>query len=113
MSPLLIIKRAAMPRLLLSISILGILLCLWSMAASVTRPAPFDFLTHEVEQAEASHELSPEAKQKIDARIQELKRWHSDEVQTYVVAHHIALDGLFGLSICSFFLYLYSKRKCA
>jgi hypothetical protein len=83
------------------------------MAVSVTRPTPFDFLTHEVEQAEASHQLSPEAKQKIDARIQELKRWHSDEVQTYVAAHHIALGGLFGISVCSFILYVYWGRKCA
>jgi hypothetical protein len=100
-----------MQRIFLSISILGILICVWSMAVSVTRPTPFDFLTHEIDQAEASHELSPDAKQKIDARIQELKHWHDDEVQCYVKAHHIALAGLFGMTVCFFIFFVNSKRK--
>ncbi len=100
-----------MKRILFFLSIAGFLVCLWSIGASVTRPAQFDLLTKAFDQAAASHDLSSEAKQQIDSQISLVKQMHAAEVESYSTAHHIALAGLFASSVCSFLLYLYSRRK--
>ena len=94
---------------LLILSVVGFFLCFWSVAASLGRPTSFELLAEAVQQAE----VSPDARQLIEFRIQELRRSHSAEVGAYVTAHHIALAGLGGLSVCSLLFYVYSRRKCA
>lgn len=100
-----------MRRFLLFMSIAGFVLCVWSAASSLARPTPFELLNGEVAEAQKSHGLSPEGKQSIDFRVRELRQAHLAEVAANVTGFQIALGGLFALSLGSFGLYVYSRRK--
>ena len=102
-----------MPRVLLFISIAGILVCLWSALASVCRPTSFDMLTQAVAKAAASHDFSPVEKLEIDHQIQLVEAQHSGEVHSETTAYNIALDGLFCVSVSLFVIYLFTRRKRA
>jgi hypothetical protein len=92
---------------LLILSIAGFLLSFWSVAASLGRPTSFDLLSEAVLQSGAS----PEAQQRIELSIQELKRSHLAEVENHSTAHQIALGGLVFLSGSSLFLYVRSRQN--
>jgi|ERR1035441_1341713 hypothetical protein len=102
-----------MPRVLLFISIAGILVCLWSALASVCRPTSFDMLTQAVDKAAASHDFSPAEKLDIDHQIQLVEAQHSAEVRSATTAYNIALGGLFFISVSLFIIYLFTSRKRA
>jgi hypothetical protein len=86
-------------------------LCLWSIASSLTRPTSFDALINEVAEAQKSNGLSVEGRQKIDARIEELRHAHESEVYVCSTAWHIALGGLLSMSLGIFVLFCSTHRK--
>jgi hypothetical protein len=102
-----------MPRVLLFISIAGILVCLWSALASVCRPTSFDMLTQAVDKAAASHNFSAAEKLELGNQIQLVEAQHSAEVHSETTAYDIALGGLFFASVSLFVIYLFTRRKRA
>ncbi len=102
-----------MRQVLLIISVVGFIICFLSIDASLGRPTSFDLLNDAVQKAEAqSPGLAPESRKQIQFCIGELRRFHLAEVDRCATAHQIALGGLFGISLTSLFLYVYSRRKC-
>lgn len=102
-----------MRQFLIFMSIVGFSVLLWSGKASVTRGTSFELLSSEIAEAQKSHGLSPEGKQLIDSRIQELRQAHLAEVAATGTALQIAAGGLLALSLGSLGLYLYARRKAS